>query len=400
MPKAKIGSIHDLKAALQTMSVSLNGKKQVLSTGILAVNAATNVGGIPFGSIAEFFGTYQSGKSTTSAHMMGQALKQKIGVLYLDYERAFDEPYSARLGVSKSDPNFIYASPETLEEGGDMAIEAISSGFVKLVVMDTVAAAQTEAQRDADLSDATVATQARKMSAFMKKLSAVVDQQRAIFIGVNQEYAEIGTSGPPKFGYKPKTTPGGNALKFFSHIRIEFRLIGSLKKKFYTTTGDEYEAAWCSRTQVIVQKNKYAPPFRRENFYVMFGQGASNTCTLIDAGLYGGAIDKNGGIFKLRSQFFSEPMNFNGLIAIMEHFDNNPEAKKELAIACMRLVPELWPDKFPAGGEKKEEAPQELKPVANPDAINIDEILETDEEISTQDTAADEVTEPVEEVLS
>lgn len=375
MAKAKINNIADLKKALGAVSTSINGKRDVLSTGVLAVNAATNIGGIPFGSIAEFFGTWQSGKSTTATHTMAQALKLKLGTLYLDHEHAFDEPYSARLGVSKADPNFIYAAPDTLEDSGDMIVEAISTGLVKLVVMDTVAAAQTQAQADAGMGDATVATQARKMSVLMKKITPLLDQQKAIFIGINQEYAEIGTSGPPKFGFKPTTTPGGNALKFHAHLRIHFKLIGSLKKKFVTTTGDEYEANWCSRTQVIVEKNKFAPPYRRENFYVMFGQGASNTATLIDAGLYGGVLDKNGGIFKLRSQFFKEPRNFNGLEAILDYFDTNKDAYKELAMACMRTVPELWPDKFEAKPQPKEEAPVELRPTQDPSAPDIDQML-------------------------
>lgn len=343
---AGVSSIAELKKALSSAfpSVAIRPESRgILSTGVLVLDAATNVGGIPFGSVVEYFGAWQSGKSTCATHLMANALANDIGVLYLDYEGGFDDVYSAKLGVSKDDDHFIYAHPTSLEEGGNMIFQALESGHVKLVVMDTVAAAATTAQIKADMNDVTVATQARAMASLLRKLSGVLAEQQAIFLGINQESADI-NNGMARFGVKMMTTPGGNALKFYSHLRVHFQLIGSLKQKMFTTTGDEYDGQWCSRTEVQVVKNKFAAPYRRERFYILFGEGVSNTATLIEAAIYGGAIVKSGSIFKVQKPNFSTEVNIRGFGEAIEYFKVEPQAT-ELLEVVKKTVPELWPAK-------------------------------------------------------
>jgi len=251
---------------------------EVISTGSIGVDKALVVGGIPKGRITEIYGPEASGKTTLTLQIIAEAQKQGGRAAFIDAEHALDRDYAEALGVDTS--QLLLSQPDFGEQGLDIAETLIRSGALDLVVVDSVAALTPKAELEADFDAAQMGVQARMMSKACRKLAALVAQTNCILIFVNQIRMKIGVM----FG-SPETTTGGNALKFWSSVRIDIRAIGSLK------TGDEVVG---KRTRVKIVKNKVAPPFRWTEFDLIFGKGAWRPAELIEQGVATGIIQKSG----------------------------------------------------------------------------------------------------------
>lgn len=250
----------------------------VIPTGSLALDLALGVGGIPRGRVVELFGPESSGKTTLALHIVAEAQKNDGVAAFIDAEHALDVPYARRLGVDCD--NLLVSQPDTGEQALEIAEVLVRSGAMDVVVIDSVAALVPRAEIEGDMGDAHVGLQARLMSQALRKLTGTISKSRTSVIFINQIRMKIGVM----FG-NPETTPGGNALKFYSSVRLDIRRIGNIK--------DGHEATG-TRTRVRVVKNKVAPPFREAEFDVMYGEGISSTGDLLDMGVQAQVVEKSG----------------------------------------------------------------------------------------------------------
>ena len=250
----------------------------VIPTGSLALDAALGVGGIPRGRITEIYGPEASGKTTLALHVIAEAQKAGGITAFVDAEHALDAVYASRLGVDVD--ALLVAQPDTGEQALDIVEMLIRSGALDVIVVDSVAALVPKAELEGEMGDAPMGIQARLMSQGLRKLTAVINKAQTGMIFINQLRQKIGVA----FG-NPEVTTGGNALKFYSSVRLEVRRTNVLKR------GEEVVG---NRTRVRVVKNKLAPPFRQAEFDVLYGQGVSRTDELLDLALQQGLIAKNG----------------------------------------------------------------------------------------------------------
>jgi recombination protein RecA len=281
----------------------------VVSTGSLQLDVALGVGGLPRGRVVEIYGPEASGKTTLTLEVIAQMQKKGGSAAFIDAEHALDPQYAAKIGVDVEE--LLVSQPDTGEQALEIADMIVRSGAVDVVVVDSVAALTPKAELEGDMGDAHVGLQARLMSQALRKLTANIKRSNTLVIFINQIRMKIGVM----FG-SPETTSGGNALKFYSSVRLDIRRIGALKR------GDEVVG---NETRVKVVKNKVAPPFKKVEFDILYGEGISREGELIDLGVEHGLIDKSGAWYSYNGDRIGQ-----GRDNVREFIKQHPEMALEI----------------------------------------------------------------------
>tara|TARA_B100000945_G_C20388881_1_gene601202 strand:- start:691 stop:1680 length:990 start_codon:yes stop_codon:yes gene_type:complete len=261
-------------------------KIEGISTGSISLDSAIGIGGIPRGRITEIYGPESSGKTTLALHVVAQAQKASGYAAFIDAEHAMDPDYAKKLGVDIE--NLLISQPDTGEQALDIAETLVRSGALDVIVIDSVAALVPKAELDGEMGDTHVGLQARLMSQALRKLTGTVSKSKTAVIFINQIRHKIGVM----FG-SPETTTGGNALKFYSSLRLDIRRIAQIK---------EGEHVVGNRTRVKVVKNKVAPPFKNTEFDIMYGQGISYEGDLLDLAVQADVVIKTGAWFSFNDE--------------------------------------------------------------------------------------------------
>jgi len=280
-----------------------------ISTGSLGLDVALGVGGLPRGRVIEIYGPESSGKTTLTLQVIAEA--QKVGgtAAFVDAEHALDPTYAEQLGVNVDD--LLVSQPDTGEQALEITDMLVRSGAVDVIVVDSVAALTPKAEIEGEMGDSHVGLQARLMSQALRKLTGNIKRTNATVIFINQIRMKIGVM----FG-SPETTTGGNALKFYSSVRLDIRRIGSIKK------GDEVIG---NQTRVKVVKNKVAPPFRLAEFEILYGTGISREGEIIDLGVAHGLIDKSGSWYSYNGDRIGQ-----GKDNVRQFLVDNPDTAREI----------------------------------------------------------------------
>jgi recombination protein RecA len=281
----------------------------VIPTGALSLDIALGIGGVPRGRIVEVYGPEGSGKTTLVSSIIAQAQKGGGVSAFIDAEHAFDVGYARRLGVDVD--NLLVSQPDTGEQALEIAEVLVRSNALDAVVIDSVAALVPQAEIDGEMGDAHVGLQARLMSQALRKLTGAIHRSNTCMIFTNQIRMKIGVM----FG-NPETTTGGNALKFYSSVRLDIRRIGAIKE------GDQILG---NRTKVKVVKNKVAPPFRQAEFDILYGQGISRESDVLDLGVQASVIDKAGAWFSYGGERLGQ-----GRESVRRFLSENPEVLREM----------------------------------------------------------------------
>lgn len=294
-----------------------------ISSGSLELNMALGIGGYPRGRVIEIYGPESSGKTTLAIHAIAECQKEGGIAAFIDAEHAFDKFYAEKLGVDTA--NLFISQPDNGEQALEITDQLIRSGAIDIIVVDSVAALTPKAEIEGDMGDSRMGLQARLMSQALRKLTSTINKTNTCVIFINQLRDKIGVM----FG-NPETTTGGNALKFYASIRLDVRKIGQLKD------GEDVNG---NRTRVKVVKNKVAPPFKKAEFDIMFGEGISKTGEIIDLGVTCNIVKKSGSWFS-----YGETKLGQGKESVKQLLKDNPELSKEIEdkiVATLQEKPDI-----------------------------------------------------------
>ena len=293
---------------------------EVVSTGSLGLDIALGVGGLPKGRVVEVYGPEASGKTTLTLQVVAECQKAGGTAAFVDAEHALDPLYAGKLGVNVDD--LLISQPDTGEQALEITDLLVRSGAVDVIVVDSVAALTPKAEIEGEMGDSHVGLQARLMSQALRKLTGNIKRSNTIVVFINQIRMKIGVM----FG-NPETTTGGNALKFYSSVRLDIRRIGAIKK------GDEIIG---NQTRVKVVKNKVAPPFKLTEFEILYGEGISREGEIIELGVKQGIVAKSGSWYSYEGDRIGQ-----GKENVREFLLNNPEIAAEIET---KIRAELLPD--------------------------------------------------------
>lgn len=327
------------KGSIMRMGDETIENVEVIPTGSLSLDAALGVGGYPKGRIIEIYGPESSGKTTLAIHAIAEAQKQGGTAAFIDAEHAFDRFYAEKLGVNVSE--LLMSQPDNGEQALEIADQLIRSSAIDIIVIDSVAALTPKAEIEGDMGENKVGLQARLMSQALRKITASVAKTKTTCIFINQLREKIGIM----FG-NPETTTGGNALKFYASVRLDVRKSSAIKD------GDEVLG---NLTKVKVVKNKVAPPFRRAEFDIMFGEGISRAGELIDLGVKFDILQKSGSWFSYDGTRIGQ-----GRDAVKQLLKDNQELADEIGAKISDIL-RGHPDVLAAGGDSDSEEVDETE---------------------------------------
>ncbi len=313
-----------------------------ISTGSIGLDIALGIGGVPRGRVVEIFGPESSGKTTLTLHCIAEAQKAGGMAAFIDAEHAFDRTYAEKLGIDMT--NLYIAQPDNGEQALEITENLISSGAIDIIVIDSVAALVPRGELEGEMGDSKMGLQARLMSQALRKLTGTINKTNCCCIFINQLRDKIGVM----FG-SPETTTGGNALKFYSSVRLDIRRIGQIKEGTDNVVGN--------RTKVKVVKNKLAPPFKIVEFDIIYGEGISKIGEIIDLGVELNIIGKSGSWFSYEGSKIGQ-----GRDAVKKMLEDNPE----LAVAIEAKIRKRFKD----GADVPEEplTPEEAKEAVEDEA--------------------------------
>ena len=283
-----------------------------IPTGSLSLDIALGIGGLPKGRVIEIYGPESSGKTTLSMHCIAEAQKQGGIAAFIDAEHAFDKTYAENLGIDTE--NLLISQPDNGEQALEISEQLIRSNAIDIIVIDSVAALVPKGEIEGEMGDSMMGLQARLMSQALRKLTGVIHKSGCICIFINQLRQKIGVM----FG-NPETTTGGNALKFYSSVRLDIRRIGQIKDSPDSINGN--------RTKVKVVKNKVAPPFKVVEFDIMYGKGISKSGEVLDLGVELELIQKSGSWFSYNGEKLGQ-----GRDSVKTILEDNPELMGELEV--------------------------------------------------------------------
>ena len=350
--KALDAALSQIERAFGKGSIMKLGKNEqvveieTVSTGSLGLDIALGVGGLPKGRIIEIYGPESSGKTTMTLHVIAEAQKKGGICAFIDAEHALDPVYARKLGVNLED--LLISQPDTGEQALEIADTLVRSGAVDVLVIDSVAALTPRAEIEGEMGDSLPGLQARLMSQALRKLTASISRSNTMVVFINQIRMKIGVM----FG-SPETTTGGNALKFYSSVRLDIRRIGAVKDR------DEVVG---NQTRIKVVKNKLAPPFKQVEFDIMYGEGVSKTGELIDLGVKAGIVEKSGAWFSYNSERLGQ-----GRENAKQFLKDNPAVAEEIELALRQNAGLI------AGSLLEGEPSEEEEGGAAGDAASIDE---------------------------
>ena len=284
-----------------------------ISTGSIGLDIALGIGGVPRGRIAEIYGPESSGKTTLALHIVAEAQKKGGTCAFIDAEHALDPVYARKLNVDVEE--LLISQPDAGEQALEIADTLVRSGAIDVIVIDSVAALVPRAELEGEMGDTHVGLQARLMSQALRKLTGSINRSKCLIVFINQIRMKIGVM----FG-SPETTSGGNALKFYSSIRLDIRRIGAIKDR------DEIVG---NQTRVKVVKNKLAPPFKTIEFDIMYGEGISKMGELVDLGVKAGIVDKSGSWFSYGDQRIGQGRE-NAKAFLIENSDIADQLEREI----------------------------------------------------------------------
>jgi recombination protein RecA len=308
------------KGSVMMMNEKSTEPMDVVSTGSIGLDAALGIGGLPRGRVVEIYGPESSGKTTVATHIIAEAQKKGGMCAFIDAEHAFDSVYAQKLGVDVD--NLLISQPDYGEQALEIADRLILSGALDVVVIDSVAALVPKSELEGEMGDTKMGLQARLMSQALRKLTATISKTNTICIFINQLREKIGVM----FG-NPETTTGGNALKFYSSVRLDIRRMAQIK---------DGEEAIGNRVKVKVVKNKVAPPFRSAEFDIVFGEGISKTGEIVDMGVDLGIIQKSGSWFSYGTDKLGQ-----GRDTVKQLMRDNPELAAEIEAKIRVKIKEM-----------------------------------------------------------